>query len=186
MRTLQSKIGIGTGLWISPEGLVIRVGSSHIQEIITWPSRFGLTSEQIESTYRHFGERVPVEGRARHHIVRAVVFTGWIRLRHQRNYWSVTVDTLEARRATLQAFFHALHQAGGIGRHADIRIYCVQSEQLIIHELHELISGLDPAQNPILRVADTSDASELPPGSAPIDAEMATRPPQSTGEAEQN
>ena len=100
-------IGLGTGLWISPAGHVIALPGRHIKEIIAWPDRFGLTPARIESIYRHFGEPMPVEGRARHHIIRAVVFTGWIRLRQQRNYWSVTVDSLDTRRRPLQSFFHA-------------------------------------------------------------------------------
>lgn len=166
-------IGLGTGLWISPAGHVIALPGSHIEEIIAWPDRFGLTPARIESIYRHFGEPMPVEGRARHHIIRAVVFTGWIRLRQQRNYWSVTVDSLDTRRRPLQSFFHALHQADGIGKHAEIRIYCVQFEQLVTTDLHEFIDGFDPADGPTLQAGHTSKADALPPDLAPIDAELA-------------
>ena len=174
--SLQSalpSIGINTGLWISPAGLVIVLNGRHVDEVIAWPGRFGLTAERIEAIYQQFGERMPVEGRARHHIIRAVVFTGWIRLRHQRNYWSVTVDRLGARRKTLQSFFHALHQADAIGRHADIRIYSVVEELLITLDLHELLEHFDPADGPVLQPSCTREADDLPPDSAPIDSELA-------------
>ena len=174
-RTLPA-IGIGTGLWISPAGLVILLAGSHVDEVIAWPGRFGLTSERIASVYRQFGERLPVEGRARHHIIRAVVFTGWIRLRQQRNYWSATVDRLDARRKTLQAFFHTLHQAGDIGRHEEIRIYCVESEELVTLDLHQLLDHFVPAEGPVLKPGCTEETEDLPPGSAPIGLELARQP----------
>ena len=166
-------IGIYTGLWISPAGLVIVLNGSHVEEIIAWPGRFGLSAERIEAVYQQFGERMPVEGRARHHIIRAVAFTGWIRLRQQRNYWSVTVDRRDARRKTLQSFFHTLHQAGEIGRHGEIRIYCVAEEQLITLDLQELLDHFDPKEGLFLQPGCTGDADDLPPESAPIDSELA-------------
>ena len=169
--TLPS-ISINTGLWISPAGLVVVLNGSHIEEIIAWPGRFGLTAERIEALYHQFGERMPVEGRARHHIIRAVVCTSWIRLRHQRNYWSVTVDRLDARRKTLQSFFHALHQSGDIGRHAEIRIYSVAEERLSTLDLHQLLEHFNPNDGTGLRAGCTHEADDLQPKLAPFDPEL--------------
>ncbi|MDZ7790357.1 MAG: hypothetical protein U5L08_07690 [Xanthomonadales bacterium] len=103
-------IGLGTGLWISPAGSVTPLSGSHIDEIIAWPEKFGTRRTHLLRIHERFGERLHTEGQARHWVIRAVLSTGWIRLRHQRNFWSVSVDDLELRRPTLQAFFHALHR----------------------------------------------------------------------------
>ena len=154
-------IGLGTGLWISPDRIVIALKGSHIQEIIAWPDRFGITSEEIHRAYAHFGERLPVEGHARHHIIRAVLGLGWIRLRHQRNYWSITVDRLETRRPILQALFLALRSAGKVGLHEDLRIYELSSESEQVLEVKDLIHELDPSALPVLYAGTTSDAASI-------------------------
>ena len=162
-------IGIGTGLWISPAGMVISLAGSHVNEIIAWPTRFGTRTEHLLAIHERFGERLHVEGRARHHIIRAVLFTGWIRLRHQRNYWSVSVDDLDLRRPTIQAFFHAMLGESRIGIHGEIQIYSVRDETLHTLEVCELLEGFDPADAPMLSPGRTEAAEELPPGSVPDD-----------------
>lgn len=128
-----------SGLWISPCGLVILLQSTHIEEIIAAPDRFGTASEEIRAAYRHFGEPMPVEGYARWHIIRAVVFGGWIRIRQQLNYWSVTVDQLKARKPILQCFFQRLHADDRLGHCAELRIFEVEREQMTILSAHELL-----------------------------------------------
>ena len=165
-------IGIGTGLWISPAGMVITPSGSHVDEIIAWPTRFGTRAEHMLTIHKRFGERLHVEGRARHHIIRAVLFTGWIRLRHQRNYWSVSVDDLDLRRPTIQTFFHALLGEGRIGVRGEIQIYSVRDETLHTLEVCELLAGFDSADATTLSPGRTDAAEELPPGSVPDDFDI--------------
>ncbi len=86
--------------------------------------------EYLLTIHERFAERLHVEGGARHLLIRAVLFTGWIRLRHQRAYWSVSVDDHGLRRPTVQAFFHAILGEGRIGIHGEIQIYSVCDETL--------------------------------------------------------
>lgn len=130
-----------SGLWTSPCGVVILLQGTHIDEVIAAPDRFGTTSEEIRAAYRHFGEPMPVEGHARWHIIRAVVFSGWIRIRQQLNYWSVTVDQLKVRKPVLQSFFNRLHADDRLGHCAELRIFEVGTEQMTILSAHELLPG---------------------------------------------
>ena len=160
-QTILPPIGLGTGLWISPDQVVIALKGSHIQEVIAWPDRFGLTSEEIHRAYAHFGERLPFEGHARHHIIRAVLGLGWVRLRQQRNYWSITVDCLETRRPVLQAFFMALRSAGKVGLYEDLRVYELNSESEHVLEVKDLLHETDPSSLPILYAGKTGDAAPI-------------------------
>ena len=154
-------VGLGTGLWISPDHFVIALQGSHIQEIIAWPDRFGLTAAEISKAYGYFGERMPVEGTARHHIIRAVLGLGWIRLRSQRNYWSISIDDLRVRGPVLEAFFAALRARGSVGLHEDLRIYELSAEREQVLEVKDLLHEIDPSALPVLRAGKTGDAAPI-------------------------
>lgn len=155
------RIGIGTGLWISPAGGVIALSGSHIDEIIAWPEKFGTRMSDLLSIHERYGERLHVEGRARHHIIRAVLFTGWIRLRHQRNYWSASVDDLGIRLPTVQAFFHVLHAERSIGIRGEVRIFSVRHEWLHAIDVCDLLEGFRPVSGPRLHASQTEQAEDL-------------------------
>ncbi|MBT3368592.1 MAG: hypothetical protein HN416_15695 [Nitrospina sp.] len=81
--------------FISPEGDILSVKTSHIRAVIDNPRKFGFTMENIKSLYAEHGELLGTEGIARRNILLKAVKDGWIRLRWYRNrYWSVTVGTL--------------------------------------------------------------------------------------------
>jgi hypothetical protein len=88
------------GLFISPHGEVFEVEQSHINTVILYPARFGITTHEIESAYANYKEPVGVEGAARGEILRDLVMHGWIRLRRYikpQQQWSVTVNELNDR-----------------------------------------------------------------------------------------
>jgi hypothetical protein len=81
--------------WISPDGLIFKVGTSHIAEIIRKPDIFGLNIKHIRQIYKEHGEPLGHEGKARNIIVREVISRGWIRLRRYPNkYWKVNLTNL--------------------------------------------------------------------------------------------
>jgi hypothetical protein len=85
------------GLFISPQGEVVQVAQSHINTVILYPARFGITTQEIESVYAKHKEPVGVEGSAREEILCSIVMQGWIRLRRYikpQEQWSVTVNQL--------------------------------------------------------------------------------------------
>jgi len=92
----------GPGFFISPEGDRIPIASSHIRTVADDPDRFGVTTHDIESTYRKHGEKPGLEGRARDEILRKVMSTGWIRIRRYTNrYWSVQTGTVTGKTKNL-------------------------------------------------------------------------------------
>lgn len=80
----------GPGFFISPEGEVTLLKTTHIRAVIKSPEVFGLSRNYIESIYIKHGEKTAIEGKAREEILSRVLRNGWIRIRrHHNRYWSV-------------------------------------------------------------------------------------------------
>jgi hypothetical protein len=81
------------GMFISPEGQIRTVQTSHIDAVIKSPVTFGLTSEEIQKQYDKYSEPLGLEGKAREVLLRRIIKNGWIRLRRYPNrQWSITVN----------------------------------------------------------------------------------------------
>jgi len=78
--------------WISPEGMLIPVKTTHISEIIDNPECYGLTKEYIENVYKKYGERLRIEAKAREEIMRELVNKGWIRIRYYPKHDSYNIE----------------------------------------------------------------------------------------------
>ena len=89
---------ITAAFFISPEGDIVSVQTSHIAEIIKNPGRFGLSADHIYAEYRKCGERIGIEGKAREKIITALIKRGWIRIRHypkdSTKTWRMNVGSL--------------------------------------------------------------------------------------------
>jgi len=78
------------GYWIDPEGNIIDLGGmSHIQKVIEHHERFGENLWHIKERYAFHGEPLGFEGHAREEILFNVIERGFIRIRENRNYWSI-------------------------------------------------------------------------------------------------
>jgi len=84
--------------WITPEGGVISVKTTHIGEIIRTPELFGLTIEEIRSIYEIYGEPIGLEGKAREEIMRKLILQGWIRIRWKPKEYSFTVQMIQSEK----------------------------------------------------------------------------------------
>ncbi|MDD5092731.1 MAG: hypothetical protein PHQ23_17670 [Candidatus Wallbacteria bacterium] len=82
--------------WISPDGEILSVRISHVDEIIRMPERFGLTREEAIAAYTRHGEPLGLEGSARDELIKRVCERGWIRIRIYREYVSVTLHRLDS------------------------------------------------------------------------------------------
>jgi hypothetical protein len=80
--------------WLSPAGEIVGTGGKHIDTIIKYPAKFGLSMERIQSKYDKYEEPLGVEGKAREELIGMVLKGGWVRVREYRNRWSMTVDWL--------------------------------------------------------------------------------------------
>ncbi|HPS31221.1 MAG TPA: hypothetical protein PLZ43_13265 [bacterium] len=89
----------GKAFWIKPDGGIIHVRTSHINEIICNPEMFGTTEQEIDLSYAKYKEKKGVEGDARkEHIIKAVN-KGFIRIRHyvRECYWSINVLSMDEK-----------------------------------------------------------------------------------------
>ena len=92
----------GPGFFISPEGEVTLLETTHIRTITKNPELFGLSRSYIESKYMKHSEKTTIEGNAREEILRRVLRNGWIRLRrHTNRYWSVQTGTVTGEKKRL-------------------------------------------------------------------------------------
>ncbi|WP_052464299.1 hypothetical protein [Geoalkalibacter subterraneus] len=90
------------GMFISPEGQICTVQTSHIDAVIKSPVTFGLTSEEIQKQYDKYSEPLGLEGKAREVLLRRIIKNGWIRLRRYPNrQWSITVNHYSDRNREL-------------------------------------------------------------------------------------
>ena len=112
-----------TGLWISPSNTIIEVATTHIDDVINNPAKFGFTSEFIQSVYDKFGEKLHQEGRAREELILLALKRGWIRVRKYRNYWSVTIDTLNDKtKMVLRDWVHTFVKKKLMTKYDELRI----------------------------------------------------------------
>jgi len=79
--------------WISRSGELVEVGTSHIDVVISNPTKFGYTGKKIRDIYDKYGEVLGVEGQAREEIIVDLIKHGWIRVRKYRNQgYSVNIN----------------------------------------------------------------------------------------------
>jgi len=87
-----------SAFWISHKGQITEVKTNHITAIVNNAKLFGFSKEYIEGVYSNYGERIPIEGKARRELIDEAVGRGWIRLRRYRNsHWSITIANLDHR-----------------------------------------------------------------------------------------
>lgn len=131
---------INAGLWLSPKGDYTRVRTNHVADIISEPSKYGVTSKFIQGLYGKHNERMGVEGRAREELILLVLRTGWVRIRNYRNYWSVTVDRLTRRVSTnIRNWVETFMQNGSMGKYEDIKIYEAVRDRLTTHSATDIV-----------------------------------------------
>lgn len=78
--------------WITPDGEVIKVKTTHIDEVIRNPELFGLNIEDIKALYKKYDEPLGLEGKAREEIMLNLILVGWIRIRWKPKEYSYTVQ----------------------------------------------------------------------------------------------
>ena len=82
--------------WISQVGEIIPVPLTHIKRVFEEPAKFSLTKDELISTYKQYGEKIPFEGKARNFIISNLLMDAWIRLRYNRknDCWTVQCSEL--------------------------------------------------------------------------------------------
>jgi hypothetical protein len=83
-------------VWLSPEGQLYDIETSHIDFVFDNPKIFGTTLGTLKKVYDEFGQRYGVEGPARDRIIEMISDKAWVRGRFQaRMYYEFSSDTVE-------------------------------------------------------------------------------------------
>lgn len=125
-------MALDTAYWINPYGEILEMKTSkHITEIVQQPEKFGLTQEYINRKYAEFNEPVGFEGKAREVIMRAVISGGYIRVRAYRNFWSVTIFTLDNKtKNALGAWAEIAAENKQMGKYASVRLLELKTDEM--------------------------------------------------------
>ncbi|MFC2171907.1 hypothetical protein ACFLU6_04670 [Acidobacteriota bacterium] len=132
--------------WISPSGEIILVGTSHIQELISHPERFGLTSSEVQDAYTKHRERLGLEGKAREELIRKVVAKDFVRIRKYGNEgYSITVHRLTEETKALIRGWAAQVLSGEIGEEddhfADVTVSAISEDHQMRTSLEKIVRG---------------------------------------------
>ena len=87
----------GKAFFISPQGAVLRVTTSHIAMVIEDPAMFKMKRSKIEEVFARHDEPLGHEGYAREVILTDLLRRRWIRIREHQAYWSIQFSTLSPR-----------------------------------------------------------------------------------------
>ena len=133
----------GQMFWISPRGEILDFGTTHIQAIIDHPEKLGTNTKSIEDTYKKFNEPMSVEGDAREEIIVSTTKKGYIRIRFQRNYVSVTVGQWASAAKKLLGQWAKVMSAKNknVDKYQPVKIYQTSNDKMKNYELADLISG---------------------------------------------
>lgn len=132
---------IGAGLWISPDGKILKVDVNHVTDLINNAQTFGFTREYIESVYKKHNEPLYSEGDAREVLINEALTRGWIRVRNYKNYWSVTVHKLTDRlKKILRDWVNTFVKSKLMSKYDEIRILEVLSDNLKSVEADDILA----------------------------------------------
>ncbi len=110
--------------WISPEGEILQVHTSHIDMAFDQPELFGLSLQLIQSVYDIYNEQYRSEGKARDEMLVMIFKQGWIRARrYLRPYrWSINAYSIDEKTSLNLKHFALSMMDKGHFRHDEVMI----------------------------------------------------------------
>jgi len=110
--------------WISPEGDILIVNTSHIDMVFDKPELFGLSLQLLQSVYDIYNEQYRSEGKARDEILLMLFKQGWIRARrYLRPYrWSINVSSIDEKTLNNLKHFALSMMEKGHSRHDEVML----------------------------------------------------------------
>lgn len=97
------------GFWVKGSKIYDITTGFHAGFIIDNPDLFGLSKEDIVSSYKKNKEKFGQEGKTREELIKMVAQDGWIRVRHYikpRDYWSIQCDNTKLRKSSIHDFLY--------------------------------------------------------------------------------
>lgn len=134
--------------FISPRGELIDCGSrTHIDMIIKYPDKFGLTPQYIEDKYEEFGEKLGVEGTARSQIIIQLIKEGWVRrIRYSNKFWTIDVNKLDKKMKD-RIYDWSKKMLDGTGGYKE-------QDKYMPVKILQLKRGIKPIEYPILKLSN--------------------------------
>ena len=134
-------MALDTAYWINPYGEILEMKTStHITEVCRHPGKFGLTQEYIERKFAEFNEPVGFEGKAREVIMKTVIAQGYIRIRAYRNFWSVSIFTLDNKtKNALGAWAEIAAENQQMGKYAPVKLLELKTDTMhnsTVNDIH--------------------------------------------------
>mgnify|MGYP005855088163 FL=1 len=162
MKLFELKMNpINLGLWISPQGDIIKTSRFHAADIIENPEQFGMTFERIKTLYDKHGENFEQEGEAREEMIKLVLQRGWIRVRNYRNYWSVTVYSLTPKiKEIIKRWVSTFVESETMGKFADLKILEIKSDRLQTVEANGILKDvLEESKGNIMNIEPLKEST---------------------------
>lgn len=136
---------IDKAMWIDKRGNIIDLGTGfHIRDIVKNPTRYDLSSDEIEKIYNKHAEEVGIEGKARREIITKLISKGWIHVKFvmsRQAAWSITLQRLDNRTKD-KLFTWANDKAvKSIDRYADVVIVELKNNKTQRFSLDKISSG---------------------------------------------
>ena len=159
--------GFTAAYFISPSGEIIYSGGKHIDTIIQYPEKFGLNKGIIEYVYKHYGERMGQEGKAREQLILTLLKSGWIRLRrYGDNFWSVNVKNYTGKsKSYLQKWARAILKGTKDFKEYDKEIPIKidqESSKVVTSSISNIASGVDESSDHKIEFKNIKDLDNLP------------------------
>ena len=99
--------------WISPKAEIFCVSITHIKYIMDNPKSFLFSYDKIVKVFEEYNESIGFEGKARDTIMKELITNGWIRIRKNRNYWTVQMNQWnEGNQSIIKQFTSAMINCG--------------------------------------------------------------------------
>lgn len=117
---------ISPGFWLTPAGEMVDVTTrSHVSALIDNPCQCGLTTQAIRAVYRRYREPLYQEGAAREDLIRAVVKSGFVRIRlYPNRYWSITIhQSDESTMAMIRSWAKQVCGYRYSGKYMDVKLF---------------------------------------------------------------
>ena len=128
--------------WVNPNGKIIGVDMRHIGYVRDNPQEFKLTHDYIKKVYDKYGERYGIEGKAREEIMVQLMKDGWIRIRNNRNVWTIQVYNLDKRaKDNIWEFAQNLVMNERVGKFSEVYIEAMHPYYSTNTNLASIIGG---------------------------------------------
>ena len=129
--------------WISPNGNIESVETTHIINLLDNPNMFGIKKDFIEKLKKEYpDEKIGQEGQMREKLMIEAMKNGWIRARKNRNSWIIqTYHLTKKEKDNIWDFIRHLVFDEKQSKYSEVTISVLSPEYYITSTFEDIISG---------------------------------------------